>query len=158
MTPQLLIELVLAAAALGLLVHGAIRTWRDPYRRPIALFLWAVLTAILAGVVGGAPHPEPLALLLPLIILVWEVTRGWKRSPRCHIRESAFGVLALALLAYIAAMVFPGWTRYTVGGLSIATLLAIVSVILLVASRFREPRPWLLTDWTHYERRSSPRP
>ena len=155
MSAQLLLELLLAAAAFGLLLHGAYRTWRDPYRRPVALLLWAFLTAILAGIVGGTPHPLPWWLALPAAVLAWEAARGWKRAPRCHLREGGLGILALALLVYVATLAVPSWGRLAASGLALAGMLAALGGVLLLAARLREPAPWRLADWTHYERRGT---
>jgi hypothetical protein len=157
MTAQLLIELALAGTALVLLTQGVYQTWRDPYRRPIALLLWAFLTAILAGVIGSPPHPYPWWFSLPAGILVWEARRGWLRAPRCHLREGGLGVLALALGVYVFTLAVPSWGVLALSGLAIATVVAVLGGLLLLLARLREPAPWRLTDWTHYERRQTPR-
>jgi hypothetical protein len=157
MPPQLLLEFLLATAALALLAHGAYRTWRDPYRRPITLLLWAFLTAILVGVVGNSPHPLPGWFALPAAILAWEAARGWTRAPRCHFREAGLGTLALSLAVYVGTLAVPSWGPLAASGLALAAGLAVLGSGLLLIAKLREPRPWRLADWTRYERRSAPR-
>jgi len=157
MTAQLLIELALAGTALVLLGHGIHRTWRDPNRRPITLLMWVFLTAILAGVIGSPPHPRPWWFILPAAVLLWEARRGWLRAPRCHLREAGLGALAAALGVYVLTLALPTWGILALSGLSVASAMAVVGGGLLLCARVREPAPWRLTDWTHYERRQTPR-
>ena len=131
MAVQLLLELVLAGTALGLLAHGVYRTWLDPFRRPATLLLWAFLTAIFAGVIGSPPHPRPWWFVLPTALLLWEAVRGWKRAPRCHLREGGLGALAAALACYVLTLAVPTWGALALSGLSIAGALALVGVGLL---------------------------
>lgn len=154
---QLLLEILLTATALVLLGHGAYRTWLDQLRRPITLLLWAFLTAIFAGVIGSPPHPRAWCFALPAGILAWEARRGWIRAPRCHLREGGLAALAAALVTYSLTLFLPAWGSLALSGLSLAVALAFVGLALLVHSRRREPFPGRSADWTHYERRETPR-
>lgn len=156
-TLQLFLEVTLASVAIVLLGRGVYRTWLDQLRRPITLLVWAFLTAILAGAVGGPPHPSPWWFALPAGILIWETVRGWTRVPRCHLREAALGALAAALICYIITVALAPWGALAVGGLSLAVGLALVGAGLLLRARHREPFPWRPADWLHYERRTSSR-
>lgn len=78
-----------------LLARDLRRAWRDRLRRPITLLAAALLTVLLLGTLAGRAHPSPWWLLLPASILVWEVARGWRQTPRCHLWEG--GVAAFAL-------------------------------------------------------------
>ena len=49
------------------------------------------------------------------------------------------------------------WGVLAFSGLTIASALALIGGLLLLVGRLREPAPWRLTDWTHYERRRTPR-
>lgn len=158
MTLQQFVEIVLAGVALVLFGRGACRTWFDRSRRPITLLLWAFLTAVLAGTVGGLPHPRPWLFVLPAAILGWEAYRGWARAPRCRLREAGLGWLAAALLAWVLTLSLAPWGPYALAGLSLASALALVGAGLLLQARRREPSPWRPSDWVHYERRATPRP
>ena len=79
------VELILALGALLLLARDVCRAWLDDLRRPITLLLTALVGALLLGVFGGRPYPNPWWLMLPSSILAWEVARGWRRVPRCHL-------------------------------------------------------------------------
>jgi hypothetical protein len=157
MTVQHFVEATLATAALVLLGHGVYRTWLDQLRRPITLLLWAFLTAIFAGVIGSPPHPRAWWFALPAAVLVWEALRGWTRAPRCHFREGGLAALAAALVCYVLTLSLAAWGLFALGGLSLAIALALVGAGLLLRARHREPSPWRPDDWTHYERRATPR-
>lgn len=151
MSAQTLIELALALAALALLARDLYRAWRDQQRRPMTLFAAGLMVVLLAGVLGGREHPHPGWLALPAVILAWEMARGWRRTPRCHLWETGVGSFALALA--LAAF-----------GLTLQSMLLVPAVaasitgfVLLWLSRRREPRPWRVDDVSHYERRAEPR-
>lgn len=154
---QLLLEILLGSAALALLARSVYRTWIDQLRRPITLLLWAFLTAILAGTVAHRPHPNPAWLILPTAVLVWEVLRGWRRAPRCHLREGGHGALAASLVLYLVSLAFAARPLLALFPLALAVALALVAAGLLLRARHREPTPWRAADWHHYERRSAPR-
>ena len=152
MTLQSVIELVLALAAVLLLARDLHRAWRDRLRRPITLLIAALVAVLLVGVLGGRAQPSPWYLVLPGVILAWEVGRGWRRTPRCHLWEAGIGAFAFGLA--LAAL-----------GLTVQSMLlvpavaaSIVGFALLWLSRRREPRPWRANDASHYERRTVPRP
>ena len=149
---QSAIELALAAAALALLGRDLYRAWRDKQRRPMTLLVAGLMVVLLAGIVGGREHPHPWWLAVPAAILGWEVARGWRRTPRCHLWEAGIGAFAFGLA--LAAL-----------GLTVQSMLlvpavaaSIVGFALLWLSRRREPRPWRANDASHYERRTVPRP
>lgn len=151
MSAQAMIEIALAVAALTLLARDLHRAWRDKQRRPMTLLAAGLMVVLLAGVLGGREQPHPWWLALPAGILAWEVARGWRRTPRCHLWEA--GVAAFALALALAAF-----------GLAVQSLLlipavaaSIVGFVLLWLSRRREPRPWRAQDVSHYERRAVPR-
>ena len=146
------VELALAAAALALLARDLYRAWRDKLRRPMTLLVAGLMVVLLAGIVGGREHPHPWWLAVPAAILGWEVARGWRRTPRCHLWEAGVGAFALGLA--FAAL-----------GLTVQSMLlipavaaSIVGFALLWLSHRREPRPWRANDASHYERRTVPRP
>ena len=148
---QSAIELALAAAALALLGRDLYRAWRDKLRRPMTLLVAGLMVVLLAGIVGGREHPHPWWLAVPAAILGWEVARGWRRTPRCHLWEAGIGAFAFGLA--LAAL-----------GLTVQSMLlvpavaaSIVGFALLWLSRRREPRPWRMDDVSHYERRAVPR-
>jgi len=130
------------------------------------LLLFALLTAVyngklehepasyvlLAGMLGGREHPHPWWLALPAAILAWEVARGWRRTPRCHLWEAGVGAFALAL--GLAAFGLTLQSTLLVPALAAS----IVGCVLLWLSRRREPRPWRAGDVSHYERRAVARP
>jgi len=149
---QSAVELALAAAALALLGRDLYRAWRDKLRRPMTLLVAGLMVVLLAGIVGGREHPHPWWLAVPAAILGWEVARGWRRTPRCHLWEAGIGAFAFGLA--LAAL-----------GLTVQSMLlvpavaaSIVGFALLWLSRRREPRPWRANDASHYERRTVPRP
>jgi len=156
MTLQLLLEIVLAVTAVAFLARDSYRTWVDQLRRPVTLLLWAFLTAIFLGAIGSPPHPSPWWFALPAGVLAWEAWRGWRRAPRCHLREGGLGALAAALLLYVLSLAaVPAWLAPVV--LSLAAGLALIGAGLLMRSRRREPRPWRRDDQTHYDRRTGSR-
>ena len=151
MSLQSAVELALAAAALALLARDLYRAWRDKLRRPMTLLVAGLMVVLLAGIVGGREHPHPWWLAVPAAILGWEVARGWRRTPRCHLWEAGIGAFAFGLA--LAAL-----------GLTVQSMLlvpavaaSIVGFALLWLSRRREPRPWRMDDVSHYERRAVPR-
>ena len=151
MSLQSAVELALAAAALALLARDLYRAWRDKLRRPMTLLVAGLMVVLLAGIGGGREHPHPWWLAVPAAILGWEVARGWRRTPRCHLWEAGIGAFAFGLA--LAAL-----------GLTVQSMLlvpavaaSIVGFALLWLSRRREPRPWRMDDVSHYERRAVPR-
>lgn len=151
MSLQSAVELALAAAALALLGRDLYRAWRDKLRRPMTLLVAGLMVVLLAGIGGGREHPHPWWLAVPAAILGWEVARGWRRTPRCHLWEAGIGAFAFGLA--LAAL-----------GLTVQSMLlvpavaaSIVGFALLWLSRRREPRPWRMDDVSHYERRAVPR-
>lgn len=157
MALQSVVELTLALAALSLLARDSRRAWRDGLRRPVTLFAAALVALLLIGSFGGRPHPSPWWLALPAIVLGWEVARGWRRLPRCHLWEAGIGAFAAALLLAGAGLGLGGGTVAN-GLLATAAAVALLGVALLWRSHMREPRPWRADDRAHYERRSIPRP
>src|SRR5205085_11384051 len=134
MSARLAIELALAAAALVLLGRDLYRAWRDPLRRPMTLLVAGLIVVLLAGVLGGREHPHPLWLALPAAILAWEVARGWRRTPRCHLWEAGMGAFALSLaLAGVGLGVAREELLVAVAAASVA------GFVLLALSRRREP-------------------
>jgi len=97
-TLQTTVEVLLAVAALLLLGRDLRRAWRDELRRPISLLVAALVTALLIGTLAGSPHPSPWWLALPAGVLAWEVARGWRRAPRCHLWEAGVGTFTAGLL------------------------------------------------------------
>ena len=157
MTLQSVIELVLALAAVLLLARDLHRAWRDRLRRPITLLIAALVAVLLVGVLGGRAQPSPWWLVLPGVILAWEVGRGWRRTPRCHLWEAGVGAFAASLALAVAGLgLGEGNVANALLGASIAA--AILGIGLLWQSHRREPRPWRLDDASHYERRSVERP
>lgn len=152
MSARLAIELALATAALLLLGRDLYRAWRDPLRRPMTLLVAGLMVVLLAGALGGREHPSPWWLAVPAAILAWEVARGWRRIPRCHLWEAGMGAFALSLA-------LAGIGLGAAQGLLIAAAAASVAgFALLWLSHRREPRPWRADDVAHYERRAAPRP
>jgi hypothetical protein len=120
------------------------------------LLLASLMAALFIGINGGRAHPDPWWLLLPAGMLTWEVLRGWRRAPWCHLWEAGVGAFAASLL--LAAL------GLGLGDGSTATILLVVAVALggmavglLWRSRRREPQPWRPDDVSHYERRSMQR-
>lgn len=152
MTLRALTETILAVGALLLLARDVHRAWLDRLRRPVTLLAAAVIAGLLAGVHGGRPHPSPWWLLLPGAVLAWEVGRGWRRAPRCHLWEAGVGALGASLLLGAVGL------GVRSGGLSavllaIAAGTAVAGLGLLWRSGLREPHPWRPGDVSHYERR-----
>jgi hypothetical protein len=146
MSTQATVEIILAVAALALLARDLYRAWRDEQRRPMTLLAAALMVALIAGATASGEHPSPWWLLLPGAILAWEVARGWRRTPRCHLWEAGVGAFALGLVLAAA------------GVLLAAAVAAAAGIALFYLSRRREPRPWRANDAQHYERRAAPRP
>ena len=151
MSTQTALELALAVAALALLGRDLYRAFRDAQRRPMTLLVAGLMVVLLAGVLGGRAHPHPWWLALPAAILGWEVARGWRRTPRCHLWEAGVGAFALALALAALGMTVQGMLLVP------AAAASIVGFVLLWLSRRREPRPWRADDVSHYERRAVPR-
>jgi hypothetical protein len=156
MTLQTMVELVLGVGAVLLLARDMRRAWLDQLRRPITLLMAASIAGLLLGAIVEAPYPSPWWLLLPGGVLAWEVARGWRRAPRCHLREAGVGAFALSLLLTAVAL-GPGVS-------SVAPVLLIAGAVttamgtgLLWRSRRREPQPWRPDDVSHYERRFAQR-
>lgn len=145
MDAQTAVELILAAGAAFLLARDLRRAWRDPLRRPARLLVAALMAALLIGVVGGRSHPSSWWLVVPGVVLGWEVIRGWRLVPRSHLWEAGLGAFAIALaLAAFGLLVAAG----ALGALAIG---------LLWLSHRREPPPWRRGDIAHYERRAAER-
>jgi hypothetical protein len=153
MTLQGTIGPVLALAAVLLLARDLRRTWLDQLKRPSTLLMAALVVTLLAGTLGNRAHPSPWWLVVPGVILIWEVRRGWRLAPRCHLWEEGVGAFAASLLLAAVGLALGG------GGVATALLAAaiaagLVGVGLMWRSRRREPRPWRVDDRSHYERRS----
>jgi hypothetical protein len=156
MTPQTGVEVFLAVAALLLLGRDLRRAWRDELRRPISLLVAALVSALLIGTLAGKPHPTPWLLVLPAGVLAWEVARGWRRTPRCHVRETGVAAFTAALLFALAGFATREDGTTTVL-LALAMVAGMLGLGLLWRSRRTEPRPWRVEDPDHYERRGAPR-
>jgi hypothetical protein len=154
MNLQSAVELILTIGAVLLLARDMRRAWLDQLRRPITLLIAALVAALLIGATRGPPHPSPWWLILPASVLAWEVGRGWRRAPRCHLWEAAVGAFALALIFAAAGL---GLAVGVAGVALLATAAAAVGGGLLRQSRRREPRPWRVGDLGHYERRQAQR-
>jgi len=156
MAPQTGVEIFLALAALLLLGRDLRRAWRDELRRPISLLVAALVSALLIGALAGEPLPTPWLLVLPAGVLAWEVARGWRQTPRCHVRETGVAAFAAALLFAVAGFA----TReesITTTLLALAAVAGMLGLGLLWRSRRTEPRPWRIEDPDHYERRGAQR-
>lgn len=157
MTLRSVIELILALGAILLLARDVHRAWLDQLRRPSTLLIAAGVAILLVGATGGSSHPSPWWLILPGVILLWEVVRGWRRAPRSHLWEG--GVAAFA-----ATLLLTGVGLGTAAGNAQVVLLtaaagaAAIGAGLLRRSHRREPRPWRVGDASHYERRLARRP
>jgi hypothetical protein len=157
MTLQSEVELILAVGAAGLLLRDVRHTWRDRLRRPVTLLVASLMAALLIGVSGGRAHPHPWWLVVPAGILTWEVVRGWRRAPRCHLWEAGVGAFAATVLfAGLGLGLGHGSTATAL--LATAAGLGVAAVGLLWRSHRREPPPSRADDISHYERRSVPRP
>jgi hypothetical protein len=155
-TLRSLVELTLSLGAILLLARDLRRAWLDPLRRPITLLMAALMAGLLIGAAVGPYHPSPWWLLLPGLILLWEVARGWQQAWRSHLWEAAMGAFAAS---FILAAVGLGTAT---GDLQTALLVAAAATAaggagLLWRSYGREPRPGRLRDADHYERRVAPR-
>jgi len=157
MTLRSAVELALALAALLLLVRDLRRAWLDQLRRPATLLAGALLTVLLIGTLGGRLHPSPWWLVLPALILVWEVGRGWRLTPRCHLWGAGVAVFAGSLLLAVVGLGLDGGS-VAIALLAIAVAASMLGLGLLWRSRQREPRPWRIEDVSHYERRTGERP
>jgi len=149
------IEVLLAVAALLLLGRDLRRAWRDPLKRPITVFVAAAIAVLLVGALAGRAHPHPWWLVIPAAILVWEVARGWRRTPRCHLWEAGVGAFAGSLLFAATGLVLGGALAAAI--LALSGLAALLGLVLLWRSRHTEPRPWRAEDPDHYERRRTAR-
>jgi uncharacterized membrane protein YhhN len=156
MTPQSAIELFLAVAAVLLLGRDLRRAWRDRLRRPISLLVAALVAALLIGALAGHPHPSPWWLLLPAGVLAWEVARGWRQTPRCHLWEAGVAAFTASLLFAAVALAVNG-EGLTTTLLALAAVAGALGLGLLWRSRRSEPRPWRVDDPDHYERRGAQR-
>ena len=156
MSMQSAVEILLALAAVLLLVRDLRRAWLDRLRRPLTLLVAALVTVLLVGTLGGRTQPNPWWLVLPAVILVWEVGRGWRRTPRCHIWEAGIGVFAASLLLAVAGLDLDAGIAAT-AFLAASAVTSILALGLLWLSRRREPQPWRIHDAMHYERRASQR-
>jgi hypothetical protein len=151
-----LTEIILALGAVLLLARDLHRTWLDQSRRPVTLLIAALIAGLLIGALGGRTHPSPWWLVLPGSVLAWEVGRGWRRAPRCHLWEAGVGAFGASLL--LAAVGFGvGGGRIAATLLTTAAGAAVVGVGLLWRSRRQEPHPWRVGDPSHYERRVAQR-
>ena len=157
MTLQSMVESILAFSAILLLVRDVHRAWLDQLRRPMTLLAGALVGVLLVGTFGGRPHPNPWWLLLPGVILLWEIGRGWRLTPRCHLWEAAVGAFAASLLLAIVGLGLDGG-RIATALLAISIAASILGLGLLWQSRRWEPRPWRVGDVSHYERREDQRP
>jgi hypothetical protein len=156
MTQQSAIELFLAVSALLLLGRDLRRAWRDEVRRPISLLMAALVAALLIGTLAGGTLPSPWLLLLPAGVLAWEVARGWRQTPRCHVWEAGVAAFAVALLFAVAGLATRG-QGFATALLAIAVAGGALGLGLIFRSRRSEPRPWRIEDPAHYERRREPR-
>jgi hypothetical protein len=121
------------------------------------LLMAGLIAALLIGVIGGRSHPSPWWLLVPGGILTWEVVRGWRQAPRCHLWEAGVGAFAASLLLAALGLGMRDGSTMTIL-LATATGMGVVAVGLLWRSHRREPPPSRAGDVSHYERRSLQRP
>ena len=156
MSLQITVEIILAAGAGLLLARDLRRAWRDPLRRPVTLLMASLVAALLIGVIGGQSHPSPWWLLVPGSVLVWEVVRGWRVVPCCHLREAGIGTFAAGLVLAAFGLGMYEESVSTVL-LAVAALIGVAALALFWLSHRREPRPWRTDDVKHYERRASER-
>jgi hypothetical protein len=148
-------EIILALGAVLLLARDMHRGWLDPLRRPVSLLGAALIAGLLIGALGGRPHPSPWWLVLPGSVLAWEVGRGWRRAPRCHLWEAGVGAFGASLLLAAVGLGVDG--SITAALLATAAGAAVVGVGLLWRSWRHEPHPWRVGDTSHYERRLAQR-
>jgi hypothetical protein len=151
------VEIALALGALLLLARDLRHTWRDPLRRPVTVLVASLVAGLLLGVIGGRSHPSPWWLLLPGGVLAWEVARGWRVLPRCHLREAGIGTFAVGLVLAAFGLGMYG-EEISPLLLAAAAGMGVAAVVLLRLSQRREPRPWRADDFKHYERRTRQRP
>ena len=156
MTPQSAVELFLALAALLLLSRDLRRAWRDELRRPISLLVAALVTALLIGTLAGHPYPSPWWLVLPAGVLAWEVARGWRQAPRCHVWEAGVAAFTAGLLFATAGLAMHG-EGLAPTLLALAVVAGMLGLGLIWRSRRSEPRPGRAEDPNHYERRGAQR-
>jgi hypothetical protein len=156
MTLRAVTELILALGAVLLLARDMHRAWLDQLRRPVTLLVAALIAGLLIGTFGGQSHPSPWWLLLPGTVLAWEVGRGWRRAPGCHLWEGGVGAFGASLLLAAVGLGLGGGSA-TATLLATAAGAAVVGVGLLWRSRRREPPPWRVGDTSHYERRMAQR-
>ena len=156
MVAQWVIGIVLAIAAVLLLARDLRRAGRDPLRRPTTMLAGALVVVLLAGTFGGRTLPNPWWLALPAAILAWEAVRGWRRSPRCHLREGGIAAWAAGLALAAAGLGFGGAAASPL--VLAAAVACAAGTALMWRSHQREPRPWREGDREHYERRDVPRP
>jgi hypothetical protein len=156
MTLRAVTEIILALGAVLLLARDMRRAWLDQLRRPVTLLVAALIAGLLIGALGGRPHPSPWWLVLPGSVLAWEVRRGWRRAPRCHLWEAGVGAFGASLLL-AAVGLGAGGGRITIALLATAAGAAVVGGGLLWRSRRQEPHPWRAGDLSHYERRVAQR-
>ena len=154
LTPASVIGLLLALAAALLLARDVRRAWRDPWRRPITLLAAALIALLLIGTLMERDHPHPGWLFLPAGVLVWEVARGWRRAPRCHLWEGSIAALTASLVLAAIGLHGVGFASVLLTASGVA---AVTGLVLLWQSRRREPRPWRGGDPFHYERRQNER-
>ena len=157
MNLQIAVELILALGAALLLVRDLRRAWRDPLRRPASMLMAAFMAALIVGVILGESYPSPWWLFVPGGVLVWEVVRGWRVAPRCHLREAGIGTFAAALVLAASGLGMYEESLSTVL-LAAAALMGTAALGLFSLSQRREPRPWRTDDFQHYERRAMQRP
>jgi hypothetical protein len=156
MTLRAVTELILILGAVLLLARDMRRAWLDQLRRPVTLLVASLVAVLLVGAIGGRPHPSPWWLVLPGSLLTWEVGRGWRRAPRCHLREAGVGAFAASLLLAAVGLGLRG------GSIAAAFLVAAAGAAVVGSGLFwgslrREPRPWRAGDTSHYERRGAQR-
>ncbi len=156
MTLRAVTELVLVLGAVLLLGRDMRRTWVDQLRRPVTLLVAALIAVLLIGALGGRPHPSPWWLVLPGSVLAWEVGRGWRRAPRCHLWEAGVGAFGASLLLAAVGLGLRGGSIPT-ALLATAAIAAGVGIGLVWRSLRQEPRPWRGGDTSHYERRMARR-
>jgi hypothetical protein len=114
----------------------------------------ALVAVLLIAAFGSRSHPSPWWLALPGSLLAWEVGRGWRRAPRCHLWEAGVGAFGASLLLTAVGLGMRGGSISAVL-LTAAAGAASVGTGLLWRSRRREPRPWRAGDRSHYERRAT---
>ena len=156
MSLQSAVEIILAVSAVLLLARDLHRAWLDRAQRPLTLLVAALATVLLVGTLGSREHPNPGWLVLPAVILIWEVGRGWRRTPRSHIWEAGVGAFAASLLLAVVGLDLDAGIAAT-ALLAASAAASILALGLLWLSRRREPRPWRIGDAAHYERRASQR-